>query len=73
MFSSSNEIAAPGPSNYTEDDNPNAGDEDIDQLPLYDFVLVLSATNNFSYANKIGEGGFGAVYKVCLCHITFTN
>lgn len=25
---------------------------------------ILSATNNFSTKNKLGEGGFGPVYKV---------
>ncbi|XP_059661451.1 cysteine-rich receptor-like protein kinase 44 isoform X3 [Cornus florida] len=29
----------------------------------YDFVTIEAATNNFSHQNKIGEGGFGAVYK----------
>ncbi|XP_015574228.2 G-type lectin S-receptor-like serine/threonine-protein kinase At4g27290 isoform X1 [Ricinus communis] len=52
-----------GPGNCTPDNNPTNGDEDLDQLPLYDFFLILSATDNFSYENKIGEGGFGAVYK----------
>ncbi|XP_065879531.1 uncharacterized protein [Euphorbia lathyris] len=49
--------------NFTGDDNPTEVEEDMDQLPLFDFVSILSATDNFSYANKIGEGGFGAVYK----------
>ncbi|XP_047271566.1 G-type lectin S-receptor-like serine/threonine-protein kinase At4g27290 isoform X1 [Capsicum annuum] len=33
------------------------------ELPLFDLVTVTSATENFSSANVIGEGGFGPVYK----------
>ncbi|CAO2842617.1 unnamed protein product [Amaranthus hypochondriacus] len=29
----------------------------------YDLALLQSATNNFSNENKLGEGGFGCVYK----------
>ncbi|OVA11175.1 Protein kinase domain [Macleaya cordata] len=29
----------------------------------FDLITVRIATNNFSDANKLGEGGFGAVYK----------
>ncbi|KAK9706459.1 hypothetical protein RND81_07G126300 [Saponaria officinalis] len=29
----------------------------------YDLTTLLSATNNFSERNKLGEGGFGGVYK----------
>ncbi|XP_010241038.1 PREDICTED: G-type lectin S-receptor-like serine/threonine-protein kinase At4g27290 [Nelumbo nucifera] len=36
--------------------------EELD-LPLFDWVTVVSSANNFSYANKIGQGGFGPVYK----------
>ncbi|GMJ13804.1 hypothetical protein like AT4G27290 [Hibiscus trionum] len=36
--------------------------EDI-ELPLFDFVTIASATDNFSDSNKIGKGGFGLVYK----------
>ncbi|XP_021811184.1 G-type lectin S-receptor-like serine/threonine-protein kinase At4g27290 isoform X1 [Prunus avium] len=33
------------------------------ELPLFSLQSVLAATNNFSEANKVGEGGFGPVYK----------
>ncbi|KAK0580164.1 hypothetical protein LWI29_037317 [Acer saccharum] len=32
-------------------------------LPLLDLRTIASATNNFSSENKLGEGGFGPVYK----------
>ncbi|CAN1283437.1 Probable LRR receptor-like serine/threonine-protein kinase RFK1 [Linum perenne] len=36
-----------------------------DDLPKGTFSLkqIIAATNNFNYENKIGEGGFGPVYK----------
>ncbi|CAI8593210.1 unnamed protein product [Vicia faba] len=33
------------------------------KLPLFSFVSVSAATNNFADTNKLGEGGFGPVYK----------
>jgi len=30
----------------------------------FEFITILEATDNFSSTNKIGEGGFGPVYKV---------
>ncbi|XP_072955789.1 uncharacterized protein [Typha angustifolia] len=32
-------------------------------LPLYDLNVIQAATNNFSVENKLGQGGFGPVYK----------
>ncbi|KAF8026190.1 hypothetical protein BT93_F2868 [Corymbia citriodora subsp. variegata] len=32
-------------------------------LPLFSFSSVTAATQNFSNSNKLGEGGFGPVYK----------
>lgn len=37
--------------------------DDMD-LPLFDLVDIEAATDNFSNENKLGEGGFGPVYKV---------
>ncbi|RZC46372.1 hypothetical protein C5167_039324 [Papaver somniferum] len=39
--------------------------EDL-ELPLIDLITIETATNYFSQQNKIGEGGFGPVYKGCL-------
>ncbi|CBI20410.3 unnamed protein product, partial [Vitis vinifera] len=33
-------------------------------LPMFSCASVSIATNNFSIENKLGEGGFGPVYKV---------
>ncbi|KAI9198970.1 hypothetical protein LWI28_025278 [Acer negundo] len=32
-------------------------------LPMYNFNAVAAATENFSEENKLGQGGFGPVYK----------
>ncbi|KAL5708688.1 hypothetical protein ACHQM5_019454 [Ranunculus cassubicifolius] len=37
--------------------------EDELELPLYELVTLKNATNNFNEENKLGEGGFGPVYK----------
>ncbi|KAI5420096.1 hypothetical protein KIW84_044043 [Lathyrus oleraceus] len=36
--------------------------EDL-ELPFFDFGAIKFATNDFSNNNKLGEGGFGPVYK----------
>ncbi|KAL7243985.1 hypothetical protein ACSBR1_016246 [Camellia fascicularis] len=43
---------------------PFKDDENID-LPIFNIVTIANATNNFSISDKIGEGGFVSVYKVC--------
>ncbi|GJX60985.1 MAK10-like protein [Tanacetum coccineum] len=37
--------------------------EDLDELPFFSLHDIADATDYFSIKNKIGEGGFGAVYK----------
>ncbi|GMP52760.1 hypothetical protein CsSME_00018461 [Camellia sinensis var. sinensis] len=47
----------PGEAYYIE-----AKNEDI-ELPLFHFSTITKATENFAINNKLGEGGFGPVYK----------
>lgn len=34
------------------------------EVQLFTFDSIAASTNDFSTANKLGEGGFGLVYKV---------
>ncbi|XP_076893736.1 G-type lectin S-receptor-like serine/threonine-protein kinase At4g27290 isoform X2 [Bidens hawaiensis] len=43
---------------YVEDDQDSGF-----QLPLYDLETIFLACNDFSERNKIGQGGFGSVYR----------
>ncbi|XP_030528919.1 G-type lectin S-receptor-like serine/threonine-protein kinase At4g27290 [Rhodamnia argentea] len=44
-------------------DSGDGGLEDNLELPLLDIAVVADATRNFSFQNKVGQGGFGEVYK----------
>jgi len=33
-------------------------------LTVFNYTSVMEATNRFSSENKLGQGGFGPVYKV---------
>ncbi|XP_020095133.1 cysteine-rich repeat secretory protein 38-like [Ananas comosus] len=39
-------------------------EESSSEFSLFDFPTVANSTNNFSIESKLGEGGFGPVYKV---------
>ena len=34
------------------------------ELQFFDMNTTAAATNNFSFQNELGRGGFGSVYKV---------
>ena len=53
-----------GTSQFKDDDK-----EAID-VPFFDMEIILAATNNFSGENKLGQGGFGPVYKVIIISST---
>ena len=43
-------------------------DDDL-ELPIFDLETIAAATDGFSINNKLGEGGFGPVYKVKLYNL----
>ena len=45
---------------------------ELSEFSVFDFDDILDATDNFSEENKLGEGGFGPVYKVLCSKIYFT-
>lgn len=42
----------------------NFDDVNLQDLPVYKFEELVVATDNFAENNKLGQGGFGPVYKV---------
>ncbi|KAK7312935.1 hypothetical protein VNO77_37202 [Canavalia gladiata] len=46
----------------TTNEEDEDGQEDL-ELPFFDLSTIVNATNNFSIDKKLGEGGFGSVYK----------
>ncbi|XP_066323462.1 cysteine-rich receptor-like protein kinase 34 [Miscanthus floridulus] len=51
--------------NHYDIDNSSSKEEDIEyfESEQLNLVVVRAATNNFSDENKLGEGGFGEVFK----------
>jgi hypothetical protein len=41
-------------------------------VTLFDMATIAFSTNNFATWNKLGEGGFGAVYKVRQINLHYT-
>ena len=51
--------------NVMIDQNIKGQSEDM-EVTFFTLTIIATATENFSSNNKLGEGGFGLVYKVTL-------
>lgn len=49
--------------NSLEKNCNNEDENEVMELPIFDMKTIIKATENFSIDKKLGEGGFGAVYK----------
>ncbi|GMY36988.1 cysteine-rich receptor-like protein kinase 10 isoform X1 [Fagus crenata] len=68
-----NEIASRGPifrsigeqhnTDFQHQNFQGINDPRDQEFPYFDFAFISAATDNFSDSNKLGEGGFGTVYK----------
>ncbi|XVF18248.1 hypothetical protein REPUB_Repub11eG0004900 [Reevesia pubescens] len=61
-----NKGKAVGKGNILTSDNvveQNLIEVKLQQVPLFNFEELASATNNFHFTKKLGQGGFGPVYK----------
>ncbi|XP_059661961.1 G-type lectin S-receptor-like serine/threonine-protein kinase At1g11330 isoform X1 [Cornus florida] len=62
VFSSTQrEISTDSPQAFLSRDD--VCQEESSELPYFNLEKIAAATENFSLANKLGEGGFGPVYK----------
>lgn len=52
------------------EDYTGGGENNNVELPFFSFSEISKVTNNFSVGNKLGEGGFGPVYKVTCSSMT---
>lgn len=49
----------------TDQDDQFGEDDKTDiEVPFFEFQSIMDATDNFADAYKLGQGGFGPVYKV---------
>ncbi|XP_058756971.1 G-type lectin S-receptor-like serine/threonine-protein kinase At1g11300 [Vicia villosa] len=61
-FQLSNKCGAP--ESYTSDNRIGEMPQGkLQELLIYDFEKLATATNSFHLSNKLGQGGFGTVYK----------
>ena len=48
-------------------------DVKLHELPILNLEELAIATNDFHIDNKLGQGGFGPVYKVMVTLVQFIN
>ena len=49
----------------------NSPEITFEELPLFNLASMGIATDNFHVANRLGQGGFGPVYKVMFVEVEF--
>lgn len=62
--SKSTNLLLPAEFSGSVDHNSEANPLNNAELSFFNFSSIVIATNNFSDENKLGQGGFGPVYKV---------
>ncbi|CAK9185671.1 unnamed protein product, partial [Ilex paraguariensis] len=53
---------------YSKANNYKTDERMSQELHFFSFESIAAATDSFSITNKLGEGGFGPVYKVNFVH-----
>lgn len=51
---------------YLKESSKNIDQADFQDLPMFNFEELMIATSDFDLTNKLGQGGFGTVYRVIL-------
>ncbi|KAK3199338.1 hypothetical protein Dsin_022753 [Dipteronia sinensis] len=66
IFMCKRKLRIQGKTNNSRDINDNSEESKNDDMELliYDLNTIANATDNFADKNKLGEGGFGPVFKV---------
>lgn len=63
-------LSESSPNYYKEDKiTEDINQAKLEELLVYNFDILANATENFHLSSKLGQGGFGPVYKVRICLI----
>ena len=64
LFVLNDSLTVSGMNIRRQNDYNNEDKKEDMELPIFDLITISNATDNFANNNKLGEGGFGSVYKV---------